>query len=82
MASFKSVLRWVGREGKRIGVTIVGFALIVAGIFLLVLPGPGLLVVLAGLAVLGTQYAWAQRALEEAKRRARSAAKKVRRKKV
>jgi uncharacterized protein (TIGR02611 family) len=60
----------------------VGFALVVAGIILLVLPGPGLLVVLAGFAVLGTQYAWAQRVLEETKRRARSAAKKVRRKKV
>jgi uncharacterized protein (TIGR02611 family) len=64
------VLRWIGQRSKAIVVTIVGVALLLAGAAMLVLPGPGLLVIIAGLAVLATQYAWAQRALETAKRKA------------
>jgi tellurite resistance protein TerC len=48
---------------RRTAVTIVGFALLLVGVALLVLPGPGLLVIVAGLAVLATEYAWAKRPL-------------------
>lgn len=58
---------------KRIGVTIAGFGVVGLGIVLLPLPGPGLLVVVAGLAILATEYAWARRALQEARDRARQA---------
>lgn len=40
---------------------------------MMVTPGPGLLVIIAGLAVLATQYAWAERALDAAKTRAAKA---------
>jgi uncharacterized protein (TIGR02611 family) len=60
---------WVGRSGKRVAVTTVGFALIAIGLVLLVVPGPGLLAIAAGLAVLATQYAWARRILDAARRR-------------
>ncbi|MGH2759593.1 MAG: PGPGW domain-containing protein [Actinomycetota bacterium] len=73
------VIGWVGANGKRIAVSIVGFALVAIGLVLLVLPGPGILVVLAGLAVLATQYAWARRALDEVKKRASGATKRLRR---
>jgi uncharacterized protein (TIGR02611 family) len=69
----------VGRNSKRVAITIVGFVLIIGGSLLLVLPGPGMLVIIAGLAVLGTEYMWARRALEMAKQKAREAADKVRR---
>ncbi len=46
---------------KKAGITMAGFLLILLGIFLLVLPGPGILLILAGLAVLGTEYHWARR---------------------
>lgn len=42
------------------GVAIVGSALVAVGILLLVLPGPGLLLIAAGLAVLATEFAWAR----------------------
>ena len=58
------------RSGWQATVTVVGFALLGLGIVLLFLPGPGLLVVIAGLAVLGTQFAWAERALRRVKQRA------------
>lgn len=52
-----------GRLTWRIGVTIVGVAIIVGGIILLPLPGPGWLIIFAGLGLLGTEYEWAKRLL-------------------
>lgn len=46
---------------RRIVVTILGGTLSLVGIALLVLPGPGLLLVLAGLVLLASEYAWARR---------------------
>jgi len=70
MAEIRGIVQWVGRSGKRIGVTVLGFGLLIAGIIMLVFPGPGILVIIAALAVLGSEYAWARSALNEAKRRA------------
>ena len=44
---------------KRSAVTVAGGALIIGGVALMVLPGPGILLVVAGLAVLATEYVWA-----------------------
>lgn len=41
---------------KRTGVILVGTVLIVAGIVMLVTPGPGIVAIVAGLAVLGTEF--------------------------
>lgn len=46
-------IRWVG-------VAALGSALIVVGIILLVLPGPGLLLIALGVAVLASEFAWAE----------------------
>ncbi len=73
----REVARFLGRNGKRIGVTIAGFVLVVAGLAMLVLPGPGILIVIAGLAILATEYVWAQQALNFAKQRAQQAKDKV-----
>jgi hypothetical protein len=64
------VVRFLVRSTKRIVVTVVGAALVVGGLAMLVLPGPGILVVVLGFAVLGTEYAWAAAALERTKRTA------------
>jgi uncharacterized protein (TIGR02611 family) len=58
---------------KRFAVTLVGAVLLALGVAMMVLPGPGILVIVAGLAVLATEYVWAQRLLK----RARSQAEKV-----
>lgn len=55
---------------KRLLLEIVGWALLVAGIAALVLPGPGLLLMFAGLAVLSQQYTWAERWVEPVRLRA------------
>lgn len=41
-------------------VAVVGGSLIIAGIAMLVLPGPGLLTVFAGVAVLAAEFTWAE----------------------
>ena len=72
------VIRFVARSTRRIAVSAVGGALVVAGLAMLVLPGPGILVVALGFAVLGTEYAWAAAALERTKRTARQVARAAR----
>lgn len=56
--------RQVGTAARRLVLEIVGWTLVLAGIAALVLPGPGLLLMVAGLAVLSRQYDWAERRLE------------------
>ena len=63
-----------GRIGWRIGVTVAGVAVIAVGIVLLPLPGPGWLIIFAGLGLLGTEYAWARRLLTWIRERARRSA--------
>ncbi len=79
-----SVLGQVGHfirnSGKRIAVAIVGGAVLAAGVAMMVLPGPGIVVILAGLGILATEFAWAKTALDKAKRQAEKAKQKVRRK--
>lgn len=46
---------------RRIAIEIAGWGLVLVGIAALVLPGPGLLALFAGLAILSQQYEWAER---------------------
>lgn len=73
------VLRFVARSSKRIAVSVVGGAFVVLGLAMLVLPGPGILVVVIGFAILGTEYAWAAAALARTKRTAERAGQAVKR---
>ena len=77
----KAVAHFIQRSGKRIAVTIAGFAVLLAGIALLVLPGPGWLLIFIGLTILATEYVWAERLLKAAKRKAGQAKDVVLRKK-
>lgn len=57
---------------KRILIAVSGGALLALGVVMLVLPGPGLLIIPAGLAVLGQEFAWARRWSDQLKARLRS----------
>ena len=70
----REVIRFIARSSKRVAVSLVGGVLVLGGLAMLVLPGPGILVVALGFAVLGTEYAWAAAALERTKRAAVQAA--------
>jgi uncharacterized protein (TIGR02611 family) len=56
----------------RITVGLVGLAIIVVGIILLPLPGPGWLIIFAGLFVLSTEFVWADRLLDFARAKVRA----------
>ena len=55
------------RAAKVVG----GFGLLVAGIAMLALPGPGWIAIFAGLTLLATEFDWARRLLDRLKRVAR-----------
>lgn len=63
---------------KKVAIQIAGWLLVLVGIAALFLPGPGLLALFAGMALLATQYEWAERRLEPVKKAAlRTAADSV-----
>lgn len=55
------------RKIKRTAIGIVGGLVLVVGIIAIPYPGPGWLIVFTGLAILATEFAWAQRVLDFAK---------------
>ncbi len=54
----------------RLGRMVLGFILLLAGAAMMVLPGPGLVVIAAGLVILSRDVAWADRALRYVRKRA------------
>jgi uncharacterized protein (TIGR02611 family) len=59
-------------------ITLLGVAVVVVGIVLMPLPGPGTLIVLVGLTILATEYHWARRLRAWIRLRGAEAAKRVR----
>ncbi len=56
--------RWLMTNTIRLVVLVSGTAVVGAGVAMLALPGPGILVILFGLVILATQFVWAERALD------------------
>lgn len=55
------------RHAKRVAIAISGTAVLLVGIVAIPYPGPGWLIVFAGLAILATEFDWAQRVLDSAR---------------
>jgi uncharacterized protein (TIGR02611 family) len=70
-------LRTIARNAKRLLVFIVGVAVLAAGVAMLALPGPGVVVIIVGLVILATEFAWAERMLDKTTEKAAGAATKV-----
>ncbi len=56
-----------GRVAWRSGVAVLGVAVLVIGVVLLPLPGPGWLIIFAGLGILASEFDWAARLLRFAR---------------
>ena len=67
----------VGRIVWRVIIGIVGGGVTVAGGIALIGPGPGILIVLAGLGILATEFAWAGRVMMRTKEIAAKAAQRT-----
>jgi|SRR5687768_16645873 len=52
---------------KRIVVAILGFTVLLLGVVMIILPGPAFIIIPLGLAILATEFVWAQRLLTKAK---------------
>lgn len=70
-------LRTIARNARRVFVFVLGVAVLVAGVAMLALPGPGVLVILVGLFVLASEFAWAERMLDRTTTRAAGVASRA-----
>ncbi len=59
-------------------VTLVGALVMLAGVVMMVTPGPGIVALVLGLAILSTEWRWADRLLDRAREYAHEAAEKAR----
>jgi uncharacterized protein (TIGR02611 family) len=53
---------------RRIFRIVAGFTLLLAGVVMLVTPGPGWVVILLGLGLLAAEFVWARRLMDRIKR--------------
>jgi uncharacterized protein (TIGR02611 family) len=60
------ILRTV-EQVRRIFFVIAGFTLLLAGVVMLVTPGPGMLVIFLGLGLLAAEFIWARRLMDRIK---------------
>jgi len=54
-------------QAKRLFRILLGFTLLATGVLMLVTPGPGLLILALGLALLAVEFVWARRILNQLK---------------
>jgi tellurite resistance protein TerC len=55
------------RLARKVAVAVVGASVLAFGIVLIVLPGPAIVVIPLGLAILATEFLWARRLLKRVK---------------
>ena len=71
---------FIFRSTKRIVIFVVGVALVLLGVVLIPLPGPfSIPLMIAGLAVLATEYVWAEKVLDTVKDKAKQASEAAKR---
>jgi tellurite resistance protein TerC len=56
------------RQARRIAVLLVGGSVLLFGVALVFLPGPAIVVIPAGLAILSLEFAWARAFLDRVRR--------------
>ena len=61
------ILRTVAQV-RRVFLVIAGFTLLLAGVVMLVTPGPGMFAIFLGLGLLAAEFVWARRLMDRIKR--------------
>jgi uncharacterized protein (TIGR02611 family) len=57
------------QKAKRAVIALTGFTVLLVGAAMIFLPGPAVLIIPAGLAILATEFVWARRLLKKVKER-------------
>lgn len=60
------------RAGRKLAIAMIGASVVTLGVAMLVLPGPAVIVIPLGLAILAVEFAWARRWLERLRAGSRS----------
>lgn len=55
------------KKVRRLVIAVIGFTVLLIGVAMIVTPGPSILVIVLGLAILATEFIWAQRLLNQIK---------------
>ena len=53
------------QQAKRLVIVVTGFTILLAGLAMIVLPGPAIIVIPAGLGILATEFIWARNLLSK-----------------
>jgi tellurite resistance protein TerC len=70
------------KAARRVVITVIGITVILFGIALIFLPGPAVVVIPAGIAVLALEFAWARRLLHKMRNTARQTMQRFGRRKM
>ena len=65
----KHIIIHTVRQARRLVVIVIGFTILAIGIAMIVLPGPAIVAIPVGLALLATEFIWAKRLLLSVKNR-------------
>jgi uncharacterized protein (TIGR02611 family) len=65
----KHIIIHTAKQAKRLVVIVIGFTILAIGIAMIVLPGPAIVVIPIGLALLATDFIWSKKLLVAAKAR-------------
>jgi len=58
------------KHAKRVIKIVIGITIVLLGCAMLILPGPGIVTIVLGLAILGTEFVWAKKLMNRLKREA------------
>lgn len=72
------MIQWTLKQARRLVVAVIGGTVLIAGIVMIVTPGPAVVVIPLGLAILATEFIWARHLLHRVKEHISNTADKVR----
>ena len=70
--SIRYRLRWIPTPVRRVLALVIGGTVVLIGIIMFVTPGPAIIVIPLGVAILAVEFVWAKRWLRKIRRTAKS----------
>ncbi len=61
------MLNWTLRKARQLVVAVIGTTVVIIGIIMIFTPGPAVVVIPLGLAILATEFVWARTLLHQVK---------------
>ena len=61
------MIQWTLKQARRLIVAVIGGTVLIAGVIMIVTPGPAVVVIPLGLGILATEFLWARSLLHRVK---------------